>query len=318
MNFDLPHIKRLMKHASQSPFFRRKMGSLKARAIVDLKGFGEKVPVTRLEELVAEKIRSGDPYSSRWYGKRSPLVVFQLDYDTESALYLPLDRGALRDYAEALRRCWTLLGLKKGDAVAIFDYGTSPVSYLASSAFTPYLKQGAAEALSCLPVCNDGIASMSQRAVEILKYVRPRILFIRTDCLQPFATEVEGQLPRLSDHTHALVVSENEGVLSKADQHAFEGRLGVPIYRLLRIDVALFLAVECPECRLFHSWEDFYWIESVNEDFEESSSDSADRYLAITNWFARFCPSIRYLSQIKASLAPKGCHRSPGDIRIAA
>ncbi len=311
-------IKQLMKHASGSSFFQRKFGRLKTQGITDLKTFTQKVPATRLEELVAERIRSGDPYSLRWCNNKNPLVVFQLEYETESALYLGLDRVALRGYAEALRRCWSLLGLAKGDTVAIFDYGTSPISYLASSTFTPYLGQGAADVLGCLPICNDGVANMSQRAVEILRFIRPRILFVRTDCLQPLAMEIERQLPRLADYTSALVVAENEGLLSKGDQDAFERRLGVPVYRLLRIDMAMFLAVECPECRLLHSWQDLYFVESVTEGLEETSGDRRENSLVVTNWFAKACPTIRYQSQVKGSLEPAGCPRGPQDYRIAA
>ncbi len=317
MKFDSRKIQPLMKDAARFPFFKRKWGGFKARDIVDLETFKEKVPTIKLEELLAERMRNGSPFSSRWSKNRKPLVVFQLDYDAEKALYLPLDRRTLREYAEALRRCWSLLGLKKGDAVAIFDYGTSPLSYLASAAFTPYLKRGAADALECLAVCNDGIGSMSQRAVEILKFVRPRILFVRHDCLQPLAAEVESQHLDLKSFIRALVVTENEGVLAKADQKAYEQRLGLPVYRLLRVDIAMFLAVECPHCRLFHSWDDLYLLESLDETAGASSSDSSDGYLVITNWFARLCPIVRYFSLVNGSEKASGCPRGPRDLRIA-
>lgn len=303
-------IKRLMKHASCSPFFQRKFGSLRRSGISDLNAFSLKIPPMRLDELVAEKIRSGDPYSLRLCENGNPLVTFQLEYDTDAALYLGVDRADLKGYAEALTRCWSLLGLGKGDTVAIFDYGTSPLSYLASSTFTPYLGRGAADTLGCLPICNDGVANMSHRAVEILKFVRPRVLFIRADCLEPLAMEIERQLPRLADYTKALVVAENEGLLSKGDQNAYEGRLGVPVYRLLRIDVAMFLAVECPKCRLLHNWQDLYFVESATVGFDQT--------LVITNWFAKACPTVRYLSQVRGYAKPAGCPRGPQDNRIAA
>ena len=84
----------------------------------------------------------------------------------------------------------------------------------------------------------------------------------------------------------------------------------MPVYRLLRIDAAMFLAMECPECRLLHSWQDLYFVESVD--------DGVDKSLVITNWFANACPTVRYLSQVRASLEPAGCPRGPKDNRIAA
>ncbi|MBI4487751.1 MAG: hypothetical protein HY694_01580, partial [Deltaproteobacteria bacterium] len=274
---------------------------MKARSIVDFETFSERIPLMTLEELVFEKKRSGDPYALRLAKNRPPLVVFQLEYDTEAALYLAFDRPDLEHYAEALRRCWSLLGLGHGDKVAIFDYGTSPVSYLASSFFAPYLRRGAADLVGCLPVCNDGISNMSQRAVEILRFVRPRVFFLRNDCLRPFVAELEREAIRLSDYTQALVAAENEGVLSKADQDTYERMLGVPIYRLLRIDAAMFLAMDCPECRLLHSWQDLYFVETVTEAVEEAAGQGQNS-LVITNWFAKACPTVRYLSQVKGSL----------------
>jgi len=309
-------FKQFLRISAGSPLYRKKFGGL-ATEIADFKDFSARIPLTTLEELVAEKISSGDPYASRLCGNGAPLVTFQLEYDTETRLYLALSRQDLKKYAEALRRCWSLVGLRKGDAVAIFDYGTSPVSYLASSAFTPHLSQGAADALGCLPICNDGVANMSQRVVEILKFIRPKALFIRSDCLEPFSIESERQLGSLSAYTGALVVTENEGCLTKVERDAYEKRLGLPVYRLLRIDAGMFLAMECPECRLFHSWKELYYIESVTragDDVDEGGQKS----LAVTNWFARTCPAVRYLSQVKGSVHSAGCRRGRADIRITA
>lgn len=57
---------------------------------------------------------------------------------------LELSREGLDGYAEALARAWGAVGVGTGDRVAIYDYGSSPISYLASAAFAPYLERGAA------------------------------------------------------------------------------------------------------------------------------------------------------------------------------
>lgn len=309
-------LRQLIQHSSAAPFFQRKFDTLGGGANLSLKDFTAKMPIMTLEELVAERLRSGDPYSSRWAREHAPLVVVQLEYDTEAPLYVGLGPDELRGYAEALRRCWSLLGLGSGDRVGIFDYGTSPISYLASAAFTPYLQRGAADALGCLPVCNDGGANMSQRAVEIVKLVRPRVLFLRSDCLHPFAAEVERQSLRLSDSINALVAAENEGMLSEADRDAYQKSLAVPIYRLLRIDAAMFLAIECPRCRFLHSWPDLYFAETVPEG-SEAAEYGEKGSLVITNRFAKSCPVIRYLSHVRGTLQPSGCSAGPKDLRIA-
>ncbi len=310
-------MKRLIQRGSVSPFYRRKFKAIRTLRVPDLATFRKKIPPFTLEELVEERTRSGDPYSSRWCEKKRPRLTFQLEYDTEPRLYLPLDRAALRGYAAALTRSWSLFGLEPGDRVAIFDYGTSPVSYLASGSYTPYLGRGAAEALGCLPICNDGVANMSQRAVEILKFVRPRIFFLRSDCLQPFIYQAEAAALRFSDYVRALVVTESEGILSRTEQTTFEKRLGVPLYRMLRIDIAMFLAAECPHCRLLHTWQDLYFVENRQGDNEERVGGAAGSPLLITNWFGLGCPTLRYASHIRGSLVAPGCPRGPRDQRIA-
>ena len=306
----------LIQRASLTPFYRGRLRGPKGLRAAGAATFGDRIAPFTLEELVEETSRSGDPYASRWCRKKAPPLVFQLEYDTEPRLYLPLDRPALKSYAEALARCWSLLGVAKGDKVAIFDYGTSPLSYLASASYTPYLNRGAAEALGCLPVCNDGVANMSQRAVEILKFIRPRIFFLRSDCLQPFINQVEAAGLRVSDYARALVVAECEGTLSRQEQTSFEQRLGVPVYQMLRIDAAMFLAMECPQCRLLHTWRDLYLVENSRENGGEIHN-GAPCPLLITNWFALNCPTLRYASQIQGSLAAAGCARGPRDQRIA-
>ncbi len=316
MKPDIRRIKRLVQRGSASPFYRRKFKGVRKLRVADPATF-KNIPPFTLEDLVEERLASGNPYSSRWCEKKNPLLAFQLEYDTEPRLYLPLDRPTLKGYAEALTRCWSLLGLRPGDAVGIFDYGTSPVTYLASGSYTPYLERGAAEALGCMPICNDGVANMSQRALDIVKFIRPRLLFIRSDCLQPFAYQAEATALRVADHIGALVVAESEGALTRTEQTGFEERLGVPVYRLLRVDVAMFLAVECPHCRLLHSWQDLYLVENQPDDKEALTGDPLPSPLLITNWFARGCPTLRYQTQIRGTVVAPGCARGPQDQRIA-
>lgn len=313
---DLRRLRELVKQASRAPFFERKFADLETRAIRDLESFARQVPMMRLEELISARVE--DPFSQRWCGKdKSPLVAVQAEYDADLPLYLGFDRQGLQSYARALTHGWSLLGLESGDRVAIFDYGPSPISYLASSVFTPYLSRGAADILGCLPVCNDGVANLTPRAVEILKFVRPKVMFVRSDCLAPLITEINRQLPHPADYVAALVVAENEGLLSRETLTAWERQLAIPVYRLLRIDIAMFLAAECPECRLLHCPPDLYYVESV-ADSDQLAEQAGNARLAVTNRFTASCPSIRYLSGVKASIVTPGCPRAPRDVRIAA
>jgi len=313
----MDRAKPMSKPDSTAPSSPSTLRGLRAKARHRPEEFSRQLPVTTLDELVRARRENRDPYGLRRQKKTAPKVAIQLEYDTEIALYAALDSYELTLYAEALRRCWSVLGIGQGDGVGIFDYGTSPISYLASSAFTPYLHRGAADILGCLAICNDGAANLSQRAVDVVRFARPRVLFLRTDCLYPFATEVTRSSLVLSSHVDTLVAVENEAVLSSADRDSYQTTLGVPIRRLVRADAAMFLAPECPRCSMFHVWPDLYFVETFDEEKNQQSSRQPSR-LVITNWFSKSFPAIRYLSQINAVLESTGCPAGSTDLRMRA
>jgi len=268
--------------------------------------------------LIAQKVRTGDPYSGRLASGAQPLVTFQLDYPDDTALYAGLGKRDLRHYGEALRRCLVLLGVRPGDTLALLDYGTSPVVYLMSVAYTPHLKRGAADALECTVVCNDGVPSMSSRAVEILRYVQPRYVFVRSDCLQPFLSTCEAEHLKPGRYTEALVVTHNDGATNPMLLGRPRTRLDVPIYHLPRCDLAFFMAMECPHCRLLHSWRDLYLLEVVGPDGPRPAGEGSSGRLVITSRFARTCRAVRVLSQLEGQVVAGGCPRGPDDLRLCA
>ncbi len=249
--------------------------------------------------------------------RQTERFIVQLEYDAEPPIYVVLGRRELGHYARALTKCWSLLGLHSGDRVAIFDFGTSPLTYLASSLYTSYLDRGAADWLGCVPICNDGVAQMSRRAVDIVRFVRPRLMFIRADCIHPFIQAVNQQGLRLKEYIGGLVVAENEGVTLRDTHQNYEATLGVPVYRLLRADATLFLGVECPQCHLLHSWNSHYQIEVLDEATMEPVATGQRGWLVITNRsLTGSSAPFRYLSSVRGALAPPGCPRGEKDWRI--
>lgn len=313
----MKRLKRLLRHAAKnSPFFQEKLASLPINSLNNEQDFIGKVPLLQLEELEAARFRTGDHFSGRKCQGKKALLTFQLESGEETPLYVALNKSDLQLYVRSLSHCWQLLGLTRGDKVAIFDYGSSPLSYLASSAFMPYLSRGAAEELGCVPLCNDGVSQMSQRMTEIIRFVRPRVLFIRSDCLFPFTQEIQRQGISLPGYVESLVVTEDDGILSTRSCKTWANTLGVPIHRLLRVDIAMFLGVECPNCHLLHINSDLYFVETIQNSREVTLDRSSPGLLTITNLFARIIPTIRYVSQVQGALMGSGCSKRPDDERI--
>lgn len=313
----MKRLKQLLRHAAMnSPFLGEALASLQIKSLANEQDFTQKVPLLKLEDLEAVRSKTGDPFSGRKCQNKAALLTFQLESGEETPLYVALNRSDLQLYARSLSHCWQLLGLNKGNKVAIFDYGSSPVSYLASSAFMPYLSRGAAEELGCIPLCNDGVSQMSQRAIEIIRFVQPRVFFIRSDCLFPFSQEVQRQGISLPDYIESLVVTEDDGIPSTRSCQTWASTLSVPIYRLPRVDVAMFLGVECPNCHLLHINSDLYFVETVQSEQKITPVQDNTGLLTITNLFARTTPTIRYVSQLNAILMRPGCTQSPEDERV--
>lgn len=303
----------LLDLASRTAFYGERVSGRRDASFRGWDALGLLPPTTR-EELVTEKLRSGCPYSGRRVRTRPAVVTLQLDYAERTSLYVGLDRVDLRGYVVALERSLRLLGVRPGDALALYDYGSSPVVYLASSLYVPYLRAGAADKLGCTVICNDGVANLSRRAVEILKYVHPRFLVIRDDCIEPFVAACAADGLEVAQHLEAVVVTSNEGGLGRTEGLA--QRLGVPVYRMPRSDAALFLGLECPGCSCVHVPPDLYRIEALELDTLRPAMPGRPGRLVITNIRSRGILSLRVLTSLQGTLVEGGCPRQAADARV--
>jgi len=225
-------------------------------------------------------------------------LVVQLERPLpDGSRYLALAPQELEAYALALARCWRLAGLGRGDRVIVFDFGPSPLSYLASCLYSPFLRRGAAERVGCLPVCNDGVATVVPRGVHMIGVLRPKVAYVRADLLAPLA----GAMGRAPTSLQAVVAAAEEALLAPAEARRFREETGVDVLRLLRLDGALFLAQECPHCRAFHVFPDLYRV------WEEG------RALAVA---PHFSPGRGYVSTLPFRRLQGPCPRGRRHLRL--
>lgn len=177
---------------------------------------------------------------------------------------LELGVGGLGHYAEALGRAWDAFGVSAGDRVAIYDYGPSPVAYLASRAFAPYLERGAAEITSSMVLCVDGLPDNAKRVTHVLRYFNPRFLFARADMV-PLLVSGPTAVPE-DDRGATLVVTADGELPAGVDRRAWEEAWPGGVGFLLRWDAAAFLAPLCPTCGSLRVAADLYDARVAGDD----------------------------------------------------
>jgi phenylacetate-coenzyme A ligase PaaK-like adenylate-forming protein len=259
-------------------------------------------------------LASDDPFGGRIDPTARPVAVLQACAD--APLYWGLDRPDLDAMGEVLEGCWRALGVQAGDRVAIHDYGSSPVVLYASRAFVPHLTAGAADRISCVPICNDGLAELVDRAAHLITYVRPRVVIVAAHAVAPLR---QALVERPPPEPVTLVVTADEDPWTA---EALAELVGVGIRRatqLLRIDLALLLA---PPCRddptRFHPDPDAYTIEVLDEGDvpADVGSGRSDR-LVVTHRKIVTCPVVRYASEVRGRVWTETCTCGSTDPTVA-
>lgn len=245
---------------------------------------------------LAANARSGDPYAGRVSAGERPKLSFQLEVPQQPAVWVGADPEEVAAWSTSLEQSLRLWGLAPGDTLALFDYGSSPLVFLSSSAYLPYLGQGAAQRLGATTVCGDGTASGADRMAETVQMLDPAAIVIRSDLVGAFAAALRRRGTTLRCRWVALCCPD--GAPRRAEAEECERVLRVPTRRVMRADAAFVLAPECPACQQFHLDAGLYRIETVSG------------AVTVTTLFARRCPAHRYRLGAAGAGAPS-CPAAP-------
>ncbi|MDE3074299.1 MAG: hypothetical protein KGJ86_02630, partial [Chloroflexota bacterium] len=143
-----------------------------------------------------------------------------------------------------------------------------------------------------------------------------RYAIVRGDCFQPLLAACAAQGLDPARYTQGFVVTYNERSFEKRRRERWGQRLGLPVYELRRSDLALFMALECPQCNLLHTWSDLYQVEVVSDDWLQPVAGGEPGRLVITSRFARCCPAVRVLTQLRGRIVDGACPAGPADTLV--
>lgn len=291
----------LARAAASAPLYAPLIGGKSTSSLRSLSVW----PPVDLEGLLRAHTDLNDPFGGRLHDGAGALTMFQMG--DQLPLYWALLPNEMAAAAEVLAECWSTVGIRQGDRVAIYDYGTSPLTLFASANYIPHLPTGAAEILGCTPICNDGLPEFASRVLHVLRYVRPQVLFVRGDVMPALVSQATKEDVDFSSLTSLLVVSSDEELADPGDTIRWSRQLGVTVTQLLRVDAALFFAHPCQLGDAYHPNDLRYIVEAVSERELTPVKDGDPGRLTITNLFLRTCPAIRYVSDIRARVRRIQC-----------
>lgn len=286
----------------RSPFYQRKFSSLDEAIIGGTAPSGafKIIPPLLLQDMAHPP--AGDALRGRQ--THAPEIIYQLEYHVP--VFQGFSRYDLEAYAGVMSDAWCQIGIKAEDRVAIYDYGSSPVTYLSSRVISPYLRQGAADRAGAIVICNDGLPELVGRCWHLLTYVQPELLFMRCDNVDPFTRLLTQRGGWPAPPPRQVVVSGNEEWPGAQEIAAWEQALGTPVRRLARADLAMWLALECTGGRI-HMDSDHYLIEVVDQQNYAVLPAGEEGVVTITCLFGKTAPSIRYASALSGHVCSTAC-----------
>jgi hypothetical protein len=153
-------------------------------------------------------------------------------------------------------------------------------------------------------LCNDGVAVLAERMVEIVEQLRPAALVLRRDVLAPLGAVLDASGVSLASSCRWLAVTEPDGAPDADEVARWSKAWNVPIHRILRADAGCILAGECAGCGTFHLPPRLYDVEANGEG-----------EAIVTTRFARVSPSVRQRID-RVAPEPGACPEEPSAIRL--
>lgn len=289
-------LTRAFRTACSSDWYRNKIASegIKQSAIMNSKSFHD-LPIITRSELPQCKV------SSERY----------IDLQTEET---PFDTSRVTrlfesDYAglvNAYEKLFKIVGVKKRDIVLISDYGSSPISYLASNLFCSFETKGLAERLGFVALCTDGMPEFVQRTLHVIESTKPRFIVTRHDLIPPLVSACRSQNRSLKEFGVATVVvtANCDAAQKEAD---LASKLGTKVLRLLRDDTAFFAMMECKKSNGFHISEDAFIAEITDSQKKSLLPLGETGRLVVSSLFPTSVPLIRFETSYEGYLKKSEC-----------
>ena len=149
-----------------------------------------------------------------------------------------------------------LLGVGAHPVIAVQDFGSSPLSFLASALLTPGLGAGVAERMQGRAICLDASHERVALTPAVLRQVRPDVLVVREEVLPLLLEIADRQGVDLSAGGATLLVATTSG-----ERGVSPPAPGWTV--LLVVEHAMLIAPRCADCHALHLRAGVYEVEGT-------------------------------------------------------
>ena len=315
-------LRRQVEYAfNNSEFYRRKFADAGLNPS-DIKSLDDlsKIPVTSKEEILSS-FSDSDPFGGRLCVPVDKLWYIILPH--EAALsgnpfytaYTYNDRRVLMDQ---LTRLFRILGVGTKDLVMTSGQSWELTPRVLESAFTTgetvqdrfgFINMPLEASLSFIDV---------PRAIYLGEQLKPRIFFSLVSYFDQVTQEIKRQdkIPKDVFQPEIIVLRElhDDMPLTDEKEKEYKDDWESEFFKMLDIQDAAFLAMECNKHDGLHAWEDMFIIEALSDG--EPVAEGEKGKLTITNLWSEATPAIRWQTEYEVTLDKNQCKCGGNHLRI--
>ncbi|MFB0562062.1 MAG: hypothetical protein ACETWM_12735 [Candidatus Lokiarchaeia archaeon] len=306
------NLKRQLEYVYQkSEFYNKKFdeAAVKSSDIKTLKDLS-KIPVTTREEIQEKIKETKDPHGGRLCATRTEnLIAFSPEFPPEGEpIYLIINFKDAAFAVETLVRQLVMVGATKNDKILHMSWSWNPLNSFLSPVYNNYTNQSVADILNCITLHTEEVGPDAPRALFTSKFFNPRTVIAPFMALEGVKMEAQNQKIPINSLGYKVVVFRDRKALPTAEQKkTAEKEWEVRAQTMYDIQDNLFYAMDCPERKGLHVWEDLYIAEATDANTGEPLAPGKTGKLTITNLFAEAVPLIRYQTTIDCKIENDKC-----------
>lgn len=293
-----------------SPFYQKKISNSikKVSKPEDLKH----VPVTTRAELEEDVESTKDIFGGRLCTTMDK-ILYPISPPEFPIKRVPVGTAiTYSDHAvvvEHLIRQCIMVGIKNGDTIQVQCNGWEPLNFAYfSPMFGAATPPNVGEILELNVIPLEIIVVDMARTIHTARYFQPTAVYTNKAALmfmEDIINKEKGNPKQLG--YQQIIVREDKTTLSSTERKTLEDKWGAEVYSMLDVQDNLFYAMDCPEHKGLHVWEDGFIVEITEKDTGEPLEPGQKGMLTITNLFAEATPLIRYQTEVEATLTFEKC-----------